>query len=150
MTSRPSQHENTIGCLAVNAQSSRQLVGWARNQKALATQSRSNAGTRWSQRRPRLGRLCGTFNPSCRQIRSIRLWFTSQLARRSMAAILRFCPCFEGTVTPVYHLENSCFWGVVLGKRGRPNLVAPFVSFYPLPGFFHPFGQTLRYADAHT
>ena len=39
--------------------------------------------------RPRLGCFCGTFSPSRRQIRSTRLSFTSQPARRSSAAILR-------------------------------------------------------------
>jgi hypothetical protein len=42
-----------------------------------------------SHSRPRLGCRAGTFSPSRRQIRSIRLSLTSQPARRSSAAILR-------------------------------------------------------------
>ena len=42
-----------------------------------------------SQRRPLFGCLCGTFSPSSRQIRSMRLTFTTHPASRSMAAIRR-------------------------------------------------------------
>ena len=38
-----------------------------------------------NHRRPRLGCFFGTFNPSCLQIRSTRLWFTPQPSMRSMS-----------------------------------------------------------------
>ena len=38
---------------------------------------------------PRFGCFWGTFSPSCRQIRSTRLWFTIQPSRRSKAVMRR-------------------------------------------------------------
>ena len=43
-----------------------------------------------SHNRPRFGCRLGTFSPSCLQIRSTRLWFTSQPSMRSRFVICRY------------------------------------------------------------